>query len=91
MGRASAGKPEYPGVPPDLAEMLVRRSAGRMAAAQPRCAACRRTPLSGELLRVFASGRKMCALCAGAAAGEPLALERAGPRPRHVVVTPRAA
>ena len=62
-----------------------------MAAIQPRCAGCRRTPLAGELVRVFASGRKLCALCAGASDEEPLALERVGLSPRHVVVTPRAA
>jgi hypothetical protein len=78
----------------DLARHLLRKGIGARAGDAARCARCRRTPLAGELIHVFAHGRVVCALCAGherTSAGEPLRRERVHAAERRLPVTPRAA
>lgn len=58
------------------------------------CAHCRRTPLPGELVHVFAGDLTVCSLCrasAPAESGEPLRCERVHASERPLAVVPRAA
>lgn len=50
---------------------LLRRAVARLAAGRDRCADCRRTPLEGELLHVYADGTTVCTLCREKHAGPP--------------------
>lgn len=49
----------------ELEVALLRRSVGAQAASRCTCHACRRTPLVGERIAVYADGRTLCALCRG--------------------------
>ena len=42
---------------------LLRKSVGRLTAERERCSGCGRTPLIGERLHVYESGRVCCELC----------------------------
>ena len=74
---------------PALERQLLRTSVLSMAAGRRHCADCRRSPLTGERLQVFASrdGRELplCDLCAHGA-GEPLRMERIRPADRSLAV-----
>jgi hypothetical protein len=49
---------------PDLAPLLTRLGVHSGAGDARRCSRCRRTPLVGELMHTFESGRSLCELCA---------------------------
>lgn len=42
---------------------MLRRSVGEIGAACERCEHCRRTPLVGERVYLYAAGRMLCELC----------------------------
>lgn len=46
-----------------LGEHLVRKSVGALADDRDVCADCGRTPLTGERVQRYASGRLVCELC----------------------------
>jgi hypothetical protein len=48
---------------PYLELALLRRGVDEMAAGYERCKRCRRTPLTGERVYVYASGEIACELC----------------------------
>ncbi len=51
---------------PDLAAIMLRRSARSLDSGFKRCAGCRRTPLVGETLHEMDTGRTLCDLCVSA-------------------------
>ena len=51
---------------PDLAAIMLRRSARSLDSGRKRCATCRRTPLVGERLHEMDTGRTLCELCVSA-------------------------
>src|SRR3954447_14277061 len=55
----------------DLGRRLLRKSIERLAADRDTCSVCRRTPLVGERVHVYANGSLACALCRHAKPGEP--------------------
>jgi hypothetical protein len=78
---------------PQLERVLLRHSVRRMTAGRSNCAECGRSPLVGELLRVYTDKRgyehPLCDLClSGGAApeGEPLRAERVRPGERPLAV-----
>ena len=56
---------------PDLGLGLLRKSVRRLAAGRDECAVCRRTPLVGERVFVYANGSLVCHMCRHERAGEP--------------------
>lgn len=46
--------------------MMIRKGIGELRAARTSCTRCRRTPLPGEQLHHFESGRLLCDLCLAA-------------------------
>lgn len=48
---------------PELAGIMLRRSARSLDSGGARCSACRRTPLVGEELHEMETGRLLCDLC----------------------------
>jgi hypothetical protein len=48
---------------PDLERSLLRRGIGVLVAGRSRCQHCRRTPLVGERIHMYESGRLACELC----------------------------
>ena len=79
----------------DLASIMIRNSLGAAGGDEPECAGCRRIPLVGEWLYEFASGQRLCSLCAGSVVpteGEPVSAERVRSTERRLaVVRQRAA
>lgn len=55
------------------------------------CSACARRLLPGETLRIYESGRSLCALCAPSAGGTPVRSERIHAAVTRVARVPRAA
>ena len=51
---------------PDLAAIMLRRSAQSLDSGRKRCAGCRRTPLVGERVHEMDTGRTLCELCVAA-------------------------
>lgn len=47
----------------DLSQRLLRRSVERLSAERDACSECRRTPLVGERVHLYANGSLCCALC----------------------------
>jgi hypothetical protein len=56
---------------PDLGRRLLSTSVRRLTAGRDHCRVCRRTPLVGERVDVYADGHVVCALCRDEHAGEP--------------------
>lgn len=78
----------------DLSKLLMRKGLGRSEGDRPCCARCRRTPVPGELMHVFAGDRTLCALCVAElpeADREPLRRERVHAADRQLTVVRRAA
>jgi ferredoxin len=78
----------------DLASFILRTSLGALGCRGPSCSSCRRTPVAGELMHVFESGKSLCTLCVGRLPeGEraPLRSERIHAAERPLDVVPRAA
>jgi hypothetical protein len=69
-GRRAPRRGENPGMSDvvphsieDLERALLRNSVLRLEAGRDRCRDCRRSPLIGERMFVYASGRAVCELC----------------------------
>jgi hypothetical protein len=82
--------------PPPLERALLRRSVGEQEAHRHRCAHCRRTPLTGEMVHVYAAAtgeRLVCELCRPLRREPPARSElmHAPEHARTVRVTRRAA
>lgn len=58
---------EFPG----FEFQLLRRSMGRLAEGRERCDHCHRTPLIGERVYLYESGRELCELCRALRPEEP--------------------
>jgi hypothetical protein len=56
---------------PDLGLGLLRKSVRHLAAGRDECTVCRRTPLVGERVFIYAHGSVVCHLCRDERAGEP--------------------
>ena len=72
---------------------MIRNSLGA-AVDEPQCSGCRRVPLVGEWLYEFASGKRLCSLCAGQVAqaeGDPVSAERVRSCERPLAVRQRRA
>jgi len=78
----------------ELASLILRRSLGAVGHNCESCSRCRRTPVAGELMHTFESGKVMCSLCvAGLPEAErsPLRSERVHVADRRLAVVPKAA
>lgn len=79
---------------PELAGVLLRRSARSLDGGGARCSACRRTPLVGELLHEMETGRLLCDLCISQLPDEDrraVRTQRVHASERQLVVAPRPA
>jgi hypothetical protein len=77
----------------ELESMLIRKGVGQMSAERHSCARCSRTPLPGEQMHRFDSGRLLCDLCMAETPkgrGEPVASERVHVTDRALRVQPSA-
>jgi hypothetical protein len=61
---------------PTLERELLRKSIGSSSAGHRRCADCERSPLPGERVYVYETGRCVCELCRALRAEEPVRSER---------------
>ena len=78
----------------DLPLALLKRSLRSGDTEHGTCSCCRRTPLTGERVHLFESGRRLCELCLAGLPEErrrPLRSELVHASERHVAVLPRAA
>jgi hypothetical protein len=55
----------------DLERALLRNGVSRLEAGRDRCRDCHRSPLIGERMFVYASGRTVCELCSALRTEEP--------------------
>lgn len=81
---------------PQLEKALLRRSMGEHEAQRHRCVHCHRTPLTGEVVHVYATAqgeRLVCELCRPLRRQAPVRSElmHAPEHERSVRLTPRAA
>ena len=79
---------------PDLAGILLRKSARSLDSGRKRCAGCHRTPLVGERLHEMDTGRTLCDLCVTALPEKDrraVSSELVHAADRHLSVEPRAA
>ena len=78
------------GLPPSIADLeraLLRSSVSRLEAGRDRCRDCHRSPLIGERMFVYDSGRTVCELCRAVRPEEPAeSLVVRGPQSRHTVL-----
>jgi hypothetical protein len=73
-------------VRPDLERSLLRRGIGALIAGRSRCDHCHRTPLVGERIHLYESGRLACELCRPLRREEPVSSEIVrGPEAGHAV------
>ncbi len=82
-----------PGMP-DLATIMLRRSAQSLDSGRKRCAGCRRTPLVGERVHEMDTGRMLCELCVSALPEEDrraVSSEMVHALDKQLSVAPRAA
>jgi hypothetical protein len=78
----------------ELASLILRRSLGAVGPNCESCSSCRRTPVAGELMHTFESGKVICSLCVASlpeAEGSPLSSERVHVADRRLAVVPKAA
>ncbi len=79
---------------PDLAAILLRKSARSLDSGRARCTGCHRTPLVGERLHEMDTGRVLCDLCLSALPENDrraVRSERVHASDRHLSVAPRTA
>jgi hypothetical protein len=62
-------------ISPSLERRLLQRGVGALVAGRATCRDCGRTPLVGELIHHYASGRMVCALCKSSRREEPVSSE----------------
>jgi hypothetical protein len=60
---------------PSLERRLLQRGVGALIAGRATCRDCGRTPLVGELMHHYASGRMLCELCRRGRREEPVSSE----------------
>ncbi len=88
------GPPKLTRMARELATIILRASLGSLGHHSLTCSRCRRTPVAGELVHVFASERVLCALCLARLPEDeraPLRSERVHAGERRIAVVPRAA
>ncbi len=69
---------------PDLELALLRRGVDQRAAGIDRCGQCKRTPLMGERIYVYDTGRMLCELCRSAHRAAPVSSKQVhGPGIEH--------
>jgi len=56
----------------DLERVLLRKGVGALVADRERCADCRRTPLIGERIYLYADDQLVCELCRALRRDEPV-------------------
>jgi hypothetical protein len=61
---------------PDLELALLRRGVDQRAAGLDRCERCKRTPLMGERIYVYETGRMLCELCRAVDRETPVSSKR---------------
>ena len=79
---------------PELAAILLRKSARALDSESKRCSGCNRVPLVGERLHEMDSGELLCELCVSALPKEDrhaVRTERVHASERALAVAPRAA
>lgn len=79
---------------PDLAGILLRKSARSLESGRSSCSKCHRTPLVGERLHEMDTGRVLCDLCVSTVPAKnrtAVRVERVHATERHLSVAPRAA
>lgn len=79
---------------PDLATILLRKSARSLTSERQHCSGCRRTPLVGERLHEQESGPTLCDLCVARLPEDErrtVRSERVRSAERQLAVVPRAA
>lgn len=78
---------------PELERELLRKGLTSRSAGRPHCADCHRTPLIGERIYIYESGRVACELCRTRRREQPVASEpvRGGEHGHTVRLTVRAA
>jgi hypothetical protein len=59
----------------DFERAMLRKSVGELSAGRSCCAHCGRTPLTGEVVHVYARGRVVCALCRPGESEDPMRSE----------------
>jgi hypothetical protein len=71
----------------DLERALLRNSVNRLEAGRDRCRDCHRSPLVGERMYVYASGRAVCELCSALRPEDPTESHIVrGSQARHTVL-----
>lgn len=78
----------------DLASVILRHSLHALGHDRSSCSRCRRTPVAGEVLHVFDTGKALCSLCLARLPEPeraPLRSERVHVADRRLAVVPKAA
>ena len=78
----------------ELASLILRRSLGALHHDRASCSRCHRTPVAGELMHVFDSGKALCSLCLARLPEperSPLRSERVHVGDRRIAAVPKAA
>jgi hypothetical protein len=77
----------------ELASIILRRSLRALGSDRSSCDRCRRTPVAGELLHLFESGRVLCSLCVARLpeSERPPRTERVHVGERRIAAVPKAA
>ena len=73
-----------------LERELLRATVGRLEAGRHPCADCGRSPLEGEEIHLYGSGRTVCALCRPRHRAQPETTETVRHAERGQTVRPRA-
>jgi hypothetical protein len=76
----------------DLERALLRDGVSRLEAGRDRCRDCHRSPLVGERMYTYASGRTVCELCRALRPDDPIDIHAVrGTQAGHTVLRVRAA
>ena len=78
----------------ELSSLILRRSLGAVGRNRDSCTRCHRTPVAGELMHTFESGKVLCSLCLASlpeAERSPLRSERVHVADLRLAVVPKAA
>ena len=78
----------------ELASIILRHSVRALGHDRSSCSRCRRTPVAGEVVHVFETGKALCSLCLARLPEPeraPLRSERVHVADRPLAVIPKAA
>lgn len=78
----------------ELSSLILRRSLGAVGHNRDSCSRCHRTPVAGELMHTFETGRILCSLCLASlpeAERSPLRSDRVHVADLRLAVVPKAA